>query len=94
MSVAFNHNSVVIILQTVSAIEEFADISSYVMIQWKVTTWMVSHERTNFKHHFIKNNQFSSISDELLKLFSLHKNILGWGECRILGVDSSIVNLT
>ena len=93
MSMALNHDSIIIILQAVSAIKEFANVSPDVMIQGKVSAGMVPHKRTNIKQHFIKNIQFSSTSNKCLKLFSLHLNIFWRRKWNFLRVYFAIKNL-
>ena len=67
--VVARRRSFLIVLKTVTSIEEFGNVSSKIDIQHKLTTGMVVSKFSDIKHHLIQNDQLFAVLNLLIELF-------------------------
>lgn len=61
-----------ICLQSVSTVEEFADISSNLLLNQVSSTWMVIDKINKIDHSIVKKNKLSALGNKLVKLDKRH----------------------
>ena len=56
------------VFQSISTVEELADISANVVLDTKLSTWMLLHKSAYIKNHIVKNNKLLPILYSFLEL--------------------------
>jgi hypothetical protein len=76
VSVASRRGRTHIIFQTISSIEELADVAAYTLLQYKFAAWMEIHEATNVDYHLVEDNIFLAKPDCIIKIQLCHASLL------------------
>jgi hypothetical protein len=59
-------------LKAIAAKEEFADVSANSVIKHELATWVLVYELFNVENQIVKNDDFTALQDEFVKLTSSH----------------------